>query len=317
VIVTVTPNPAIDVTYLIDELRYGQVHRVPNVTHRPGGKGVNVARVLRHLGEHVVTTGLSGGPGGAALAAGLVDAGITPDMVDVLPDVRRTVVVHEADGVTTSFWEPGLAPARPSAAADALSARVRDLLGDARAIVVAGSLPPGIDPDLPAHLAALAAARGLPALVDVDGPALRAAAAGGNAVLAPNLDELARLTGSPPSSTIAALHAARGLVAPAGRAPAVVLTLGADGMALLREGRTLMARPPERVSGNATGAGDAACAAIGRHLAAAGSPDAVDWHAALADAVALSAAAVLRPTAGEIDLGAYRRWCTEIVVEDL
>lgn len=86
-------------------------------------------------------------------------------------------------------------------------------------------------------------------------------------------------------------------------------------MAAILPDRTLLARPPEHVEGNPTGAGDAASAAISRHLAAAGSHRAVDWDAALADAVALSASAVLRRVAGEIDMDAYHRWREQVVVE--
>lgn len=315
-IVTVTANPAIDVTYAVGVLRRGQVQRVTEVVERAGGKGVNVARVLRSLGEDVVATGLSGGPGGAVLAEGLAADGLPGELVEALPDLRRTLVVHEADGTTTSFWEPGRPPADPTAAADALADRLEARLADARAVAVSGSLPPGVDPGLPARLAAMAAERGVPALVDVDGAALRTAAAGGHAVLAPNLDELARLTGADRyTSTRDALAAARTLVPPAGPAPAVVLTMGADGMAVVLPGETLMARPPERVRGNPTGAGDAASAAVARHLAGAGSVGAVDWRQAAADAVALSAAAVLRPVAGEVDLDAYRRWRRLVLVK--
>ena len=79
----------------------------------------------------------------------------------------------------------------------------------------------------------------------------------------------------------------------------------------------MLRSPVERVSGNPTGAGDAACAAVARALAIAGSVHAVNLRALVADAVAVSAAAVLRPVAGEIDVKAARRWRDDITVEDL
>lgn len=316
VILSVAPNPALDVTYELDGLRRGEVQRVRTVHERPGGKAVNVARVLHALAEPVLLTGFSGGPGGAALRVALADTGLPVDLLDLLPDVRRTLVVREADGVTTSLWEPGRPPDDPRAAADALLRRVATLLADADALVVSGSLPPGVDPDLPARLAALATDAGLPAVLDLDGPALRVAAAAGQAVLVPNRDELARLLAVVPETPAEAVRAARRLLPPEGKAPAIVLTLGADGMAVIHPERTLLARPPERVRGNPTGAGDAACAAIVRHLAAARSLAAVDWSALLVDAVALSAAAVLRPVAGEVDIEAYRRWRERIEVTE-
>ena len=72
-ILTVTANPAIDVTYDVDDLRLGEVNRVATVTELPGGKGVNVARVLAQLGVEVTCSGLLGGPSGDLLSA-LLDA---------------------------------------------------------------------------------------------------------------------------------------------------------------------------------------------------------------------------------------------------
>jgi 1-phosphofructokinase family hexose kinase len=317
VILTVTPNPAIDVTYRVDRLVLGEVCRIGTVAERPGGKGVNVARVLTQLGEPVLVTGLSGGPGGAALAADLNRRGIPVDMVDAVPDIRRTLVIQESDGTITSLWEPGRAPVQPNEAARALMDKVVSLLDRARAVVVSGSLPIAMDPELPGQIAAAAAAAGVPALVDVGGAVLQAAARIGGAVLTPNADELDELLGWHTADLASAALAVRQIVAPDGPAPAVVLTRGPDGLAAVLPGATLVARPPHVVDGNPTGAGDAVSAALARHVASASSWDRVDWHEALADAAALSAAAVCRPVAGEIDDDAYRQWRGEVTVEEL
>jgi 1-phosphofructokinase family hexose kinase len=310
VIVTVTSNPALDVTYTAPLLRPGEVHRVSEVTVLPGGKGLNVARVLHAAGVPVVATGWSGGPGGRQLESALAAREVRADFVQALPDVRRTTVVHGSDGVTTSFWEPGHPVADGSAAAEALLARVGVLLRQAGALVVSGSLPPGVDPALPARMAAAAAAVGVPAVVDADGEPLRHAARGGAAVLMPNREELARLDGEWPS-TVADAAAAAGRLCARG-VPAVVVTLGADGMIARTARGGWWARPVEAVEGNPTGAGDAAAAAVAAGLATAGP---VDWPTLLRNAVALSAAAVCTPVAGEVDLDAYRRWRTQVAVE--
>jgi tagatose 6-phosphate kinase len=312
VILTVTPNPALDVTYSAPPLRPGEVHRISDVTVLPGGKGVNVARVLQAMGLPVVATGFSGGAGGGQLESGLADRNLPTDFVQALADVRRTIVVHGADGVTTSLWEPGHPAADGAAAVEALLARVGTLLPRARALVVSGSLPPGIDPGLPARLAAAAADRGVPAVVDADGEALEHAARGGAAVLMPNREELARLDGAWPTTVADAAAAAARLCARG--VPAVVATLGVDGMVARTASGGWWARPVEAVEGNPTGAGDAAAAAVAAGLAAPGPPD---WPALLRDAVALSAAAVRRPVAGEVDLDAYRTWREQVGVETI
>lgn len=308
VILTVTPNPAIDVTYTLPALLPGIVHRVQELTSRAGGKGVNVARVLQQLGASPLVTGLSGGPRGLELERELAAAGIATALVDALPDVRTTLVVHDDSGVTTSLWEPGRPPADPDAAAAALLDRCAALLPGARAMVVSGSLPAGVDPALPARLAAIAAAAGVPVIIDGDDAALLAAADAGHAVLMPNREELARLVDHPVTTIGDVAAAAERLCA--GGTPAVVATLGADGMLAATATGTWWARPVTPVAGNPTGAGDAAAAAVAIGLTA-GVPD---WPRILADAIALSAAAVARPVAGEVDVELYRTWRSQVRV---
>ena len=126
-ILTVTPNPAVDVTYHLDELRPGAVHRVDDVVSRAGGKGINVARVLRQLG--VASEAVLLGSGGKArrIVAELGEQGVLATPVGRM-SVRRTVVVHAGDGTTTSLWEPGSAPDDPAAAVTDLLAVVADRL---------------------------------------------------------------------------------------------------------------------------------------------------------------------------------------------
>jgi hypothetical protein len=99
-IVTVTLNPAIDVTYRLPRLTVGEVHRVAEVTTRLGGKGVNLARVLHQLGEPTHAIGLADHDFAAALASELPST-----FLPELEEVRRAVVVVAES--TTSLWEPG------------------------------------------------------------------------------------------------------------------------------------------------------------------------------------------------------------------
>jgi tagatose 6-phosphate kinase len=291
-ILTVTCNPAIDVTYTVDSLAPGEVHRVGSVVERPGGKGVNVARVLQQLGETTLATGLSD----EAFTVAVEASGVPAAFVSALPKVRRTLVVHAA-GETTSLWEPG--PEVEPSAVSALVERVTALLGSATALVVSGSLPAGVPVTLPATLGRLAVARGVPVVLDLDDEPLKAAAEDGGSVLVPNRDELFRLLRVDADLDVVA--AARDLCARTG-AP-VVVTLGVDGMVAATGDGCWHAEVPEPVAGNPTGAGDSAAAAIARGLTRGET-----WPEIVADAVALSASAVLTPVAGEVDLDAYRRW---------
>ncbi|GAB2608624.1 tagatose-6-phosphate kinase [Paractinoplanes abujensis] len=298
-VVTVTLNPALDITYAVPAFAVGSSVRVETVRSRAGGKGVNVAAVVRQLGGDAVVVA----PGARAepdpFRDGLDTLGLPHHLIPAFASVRRTVAVVGADGPTTILLEPG-SPA-PAGTADAIAATVAGELAGAGALVISGSVPPGLPDDLPARLARLAGA--LPVIVDVSGPALRAAI-GAGAVLVPNRAELADIGAGPPVTV------ARGLLDQG--AAAVVVTLGEEGAVAVTPGGAWHARTPEVVDGNPTGAGDAATAALALRLACS-SP----WPTALTDAVATSAACVLRPVAGEIDLDARRRWLGAITVEEL
>jgi tagatose 6-phosphate kinase len=301
VIVTVTCNPAIDVTYRVGRLCPGEVHRVTEVSERPGGKAVNVARVLHQLGAPVVATGLADHDFGPRLES----IGIATAFVPALPSVRRTVVVHAEDGVT-GLWEPGPRPQDPSDAERLLVDRVDTLLTGAVALVVSGSLPEGVDPALPVRLADTARAHDVPVVLDLDDEPLRRAGEGSGAVLMPNLDELRRLVGSH-DADLDVVRAAEQLSARTG-AP-VVVTLGAQGMVAVAGGTAWHSVLPEPVRGNPTGAGDAATAAVARGLSAGRA-----WPELLPDAVALSAAAVVSPVAGEVDFDCYRAFADRVAL---
>ncbi|OIJ27522.1 1-phosphofructokinase family hexose kinase [Nocardioides luteus] len=294
-IITVTLNPAIDVTYRLPRLTVGEVHRVAEVTTRLGGKGVNVARVLHQLGEPAHAVGLADAHFADALASELPST-----FLPELEDVRRTVVV--VAGSTTSLWEPGrqAAPGADRRLLDLLEAR----LANATALTVSGSLAPGVPADLPARIARLAAGAGVPVLLDLDDAAL-VAAVGTGAVLTPNEDEAERLLGHAPDDPVAAVEE----LAARNRGP-VVLTRGRLGLIACADGTCWEARPPAGIAGNPTGAGDAAAAGLARGLAH-GRP----WPEILRDAAALGAAAVAAPVAGEIDAETYASVLADIRVE--
>jgi tagatose 6-phosphate kinase len=302
-ILTVTLNPALDLTYTVDALVPHAVHRVTTVTERAGGKGLNVARVLDAAGEPVVATGLLGGATGARIQALL--GSLRREFVGIVADSRRTVAVvdrHDATG----FWEPG--PAVAAHEWDAFRTRYADLLDTAEVVVLAGSLPPGVPVDGYAQLVAAARQRTIPVVLDADGEALRRALPAGPTVVKPNADELAAATDERVVVPVADA-AARLCRAGAG---STVVSLGPRGLLAVTPQGRWRAVPPEIMAGNSTGAGDACVAALARGLRN-GQP----WPATLADAVALSAAAVAAPVAGTVDEPTYRRLRPTVVVDEV
>ncbi|MEV8536324.1 1-phosphofructokinase family hexose kinase [Streptomyces sp. NPDC051211] len=292
-ILTVTLNTALDVTYHVPRLLPHASHRVRDVRERPGGKGVNVARVLAALGHGVTVTGFAGGPHGEVLRTSLAEApGVADALVPCAGNTRRTVAVVDAStGDTTQFNEPG--PAISSVEWTRFQARYQELLGTARAVALCGSLPPGLPVGAYAVLVRAARAAGVPVLLDTGGEALRRGVAARPDLIKPNAVELAELTGSrePLPATLAARR--RG-------AHAVVASLGPAGLLAATPEGTWQAAPPRALSGNPTGAGDSAVAGLLSALA-----EGLDWPERLTRAVALSAATVQAPAAGEFDPRTY------------
>ncbi len=291
-ILTVCLNLALDLTYRVGELRPHETNRVRDVASRAGGKAVNVARVLDALGHEVVVTGFAGGRVGATARAEMEAAGLSDATVPVAGETRRTVIVLEdAGGEPTGISEPG--PEIAAAEWEAFVAAFRALARDAQAVALSGSLPPGVPADAYAVLARESSA---PVLLDTSGEALRRGVAGAPAIVKPNRLELAELEDT--DDTVAAAQRLR----EAGP-ESVVVSAGAEGLLAVTPEGVLRAAPPEAVEGNPIGAGDAAAAALLAGMVA-GTP----WPERLADAVALSAAAVHAPVAGSFDADAYARY---------
>ncbi|MFJ1900948.1 MULTISPECIES: 1-phosphofructokinase family hexose kinase [unclassified Streptomyces] len=307
-ILTVTLNTALDLTYGVPALVPHASHRVTDLSERPGGKGINVARVLTALGHDSVVTGFAGGATGSVLRQLLADlpagrASLTDALVPVAGDTRRTLaVVDGTTGDTTQFNEPG-----PHVTADEWTAFLRSyekLLTGAEAVALCGSLPPGIHVGAYAELIRPARAAGVPVLLDTSGEPLRRGIAARPDLIKPNADELAQLTGSREPTRATRDARRRG-------AHTVIASLGPDGMLAVTPDGSWRASPPAAVKGNPTGAGDSAVAGLLSSLV-----EGLSWPDRLRRAVALSTATVLAPTAGDFDRAAYEELLPRVAIEE-
>ncbi|MFF4750703.1 1-phosphofructokinase family hexose kinase [Streptomyces sp. NPDC002514] len=292
-ILTVTLNTALDLTYRVRSLRPHATHRVSAVAERPGGKGVNVARVLAALGHEVTVTGFAGGGTGREIRERLADTpGVLDALVPIAGATRRTIaVVDERSGDTTQLNEPG--PQVTAIEWAAFQEAYAGLLGPASAVALCGSLPPGVPVGAYAGLIRAARSAGVPVLLDTSGEPLRRGVAARPDIAKPNAEELAELTGFHEPLRAARDARRRG-------AHAVVASLGPDGLLAHTADGHWRAAPPATVTGNPTGAGDSAVAGL-----LSGLVEDLAWPDRLARAVALSAATVAAPVAGEFDRAAY------------
>jgi 1-phosphofructokinase family hexose kinase len=206
-IVTVTANPALDLTWHVASLTLGGVHRADAGRARAGGKGLNVARIAHAQGAAVVAVTTTGGEAGVEFAAELEASGVPHLLVRVAASTRRSIaLVDEAEGDTTIVNEHGVAPTAGEWAA--LKNAVAAVLSDAAAggvqradagapgvLVISGSFPPGTPDDLLPALIGIGRDAGATVIADTSGPALLVAADAGASVLKPNEHELRDATG--------------------------------------------------------------------------------------------------------------------------
>lgn len=253
-IVTVTPNPALDRTLEFDVVRPGAVNRARSVHVEPSGKGVNVSRALAVNGVASRAILPMGGAEGRQLAELLDSEGIDYVAVPVRQSVRVNVSVLTADGAVTKLNEPGqgLAPDEVDAIEQAIERTIQGAAPGVGWIVGSGSLAPGMGADFYARLAERAHANGAGFALDSSGPALRAGLAARPELIKPNRDELAELADWP-LRTLGDLVGAASMVRTSG---VVLVSLGCDGAVLVDGEGALHGDAPVEAAKSAVGAGD-------------------------------------------------------------
>jgi 1-phosphofructokinase family hexose kinase len=193
-IITVTLNAAIDKTLAVPNFRLGRRHRAVEQTAMAGGKGVNVARALRALGQPVIATGIAGGPTGTRIVEHLTDEGILNDFVRIREESRTsTAVVDPTSGDQTEINEHG--PHVSEAELDLFIDKLLYLAKGAAVCVFAGSLPRGVDPGLYGRLIEEMRRLGVTTVLDSEGEPLLVATRKGPDVVTPNELEAEGLVG--------------------------------------------------------------------------------------------------------------------------
>ena len=260
-ILTVTPNAAVDKTYRVEGFRLNAVNRPSQTYTVAGGKGINVARVYRTLGGSPIATGFLGGNQGRIVAEALQKEGIAADMVGVQGETRLCIAaIDPVTGTQTEINESG--PEISSAEILKLFDRVTRLLSQETFsfVVLSGSLPPGVSPTLYAELTDLARSRNTLTALDTSGEPLREGLKARPWMVKPNRAELEAVLGRPLQNRQEALQAAQQLQQSG--IEMVVLTLGAEGALLVNAAGAWSAVPPTIEFTGAVASGDSFLAAF-------------------------------------------------------
>lgn len=289
-IVTVTLNPALDLNLTLDHLATGAVNRAREADLIAAGKGMNVARVLAALGHSVVATGLLGADNAEPFEQACRTHGLAERFVRVPGQTRTNVKVADAGGAVTEINGPGFHP--PADALAHLEHTLATVLPGCDALVLAGSLPPGVPADAVASLVHQGAAAGVPVWLDTSGAALARGLSAQPFGIKPNREELAEWLGRPPADPDLipeAIRQCRDLGIAHG-----VFSLGGDGVIWCTADAVCASTPPPVPVANTVCAGDTLLAGmVHGALTWPGSPE-----QALTYATALAAECVRHPGVG-------------------
>ncbi|MDQ3630956.1 MAG: 1-phosphofructokinase family hexose kinase [Actinomycetota bacterium] len=193
-IITVTLNAAIDKSLSVPSFRLGRRHRTVDQTTMAGGKGVNIARALKMLGQPVIATGFAGGPTGTRIVEQLTHESILNDFVRIREESRTNMAVYDpTNGETTEVNERG--PAVNDAEVELFRGKLLYLARGADIVVFAGSLPRGVDPEIYAGLIRELRKLDVLTVIDTDGEPLRHASRAEPDVISPNVIEAEELVG--------------------------------------------------------------------------------------------------------------------------
>jgi 6-phosphofructokinase 2 len=264
-IVTLTVNPALDVSTATEHVSPGHKMRCTTTELGPGGGGVNVSRVVQRLGGQSIAVYAVGGPTGEAYRRLLDAEGIVSRVVRIAGSTRESFTVDERS-TQEQFRFVLEGPRLLEPEWQECLAAAESLMTPGGILVASGSLPPGVPDDFYARLARAAKAAGVDCVVDASGLALRQALEEGVALIKPSLRELGELAGRVLDSPQQQVQAAQQLVA-SGGARIVALTLGADGAILVTADEVLRLASPNVEVRSTVGAGDSFLAALVLRLA--------------------------------------------------
>lgn len=307
-ITSVTLNAAVDKTYYLPQVVKGTVMRAHEVITAAGGKGINVARVLRQLGhEDVAATGFVGGYNGSFIEQQVREQGVEPAFVHVDGESRLCLnIIDRTDNSSTEVLEPG--PAIPESALAQMKQELVRLAAGSRLVTMSGSLPAGVPPGFYAELARIARDAGAEVLLDSSGEALSLGLAGGPAFIKPNEDEIGPLlqhVGKQAGELAEGIQAlmAQGI-------PYVAVTLGADGALVGVRGELFRVSIPAIQVVNTVGSGDSFVAGFAYGYARG-------WESrhCLIHAAAAGCANALNPMTGHVKLVDHERIAKEVKVE--
>ena len=259
-IYTVTLNPALDKTVEIPSLTVDAVNRITSMRTDPGGKGINVSKVIQKLGGASVAAGILGGDTGRAILSALTEMGLTTLFHFVEGETRTNMKIIDPDNHTnTDINEPGV-----TVSEEILEKLLEELLAKVTKediVVISGSMPKGSPKDTYYTWTKAFREKGAKVILDADGDLLKAGLKASPYLIKPNNHELGALTGRPLETPEELAETAAELMKEYGIGK-VVVSMGGDGAVYVTKDKTIYAEGLKVPVGSTVGAGDSVVAAL-------------------------------------------------------
>jgi len=286
-IATLTLNPSLDQTVTVEGLVLDEANRWTRLRRDPGGKGINVSRVVYELDGDTVAYGFIGGLDGRALKQLLAQQKVPFDFTSIEEEIRSNFIIHDlATRRQTRIDAPG--PHISSRELAGLLRKVRRFEPKPDFLVLAGSVPPGVPADIYRRLIEDAKRKNVKTVLDSDGVWLKEGIKAGPNIIKPNVHEAEELLGRKLKDETAIIQAAKTLHARG--IEMVAISRGKEGIILVSDNAVFKGVPPELEVNSAVGAGDATVAGLVLQLSRGKGLD-----EACRLAVAAGAAVVLTP----------------------
>jgi len=253
---TVTLNPALDRTIYVESLKPFDANRIKREERYAGGKGIDVSRALKELDTESVALGFIGGFAGREMEGRLLNEGIATDFTSINNETRVNVIIHDQ----TKNAETSLLAQGPEVQPFEIVRLVEKIesLANPEFLVVSGSLPPGVNPEIYRKILETARQKGVQTVLDTDGDPLKAGLKAKPTLIKPNVFELSRYAGETIETPAQILK--WGNVLLAGGVRIVLVSMGAQGIIMMTDGLKLHAQPPAVEVVSTIGAGDSAVA---------------------------------------------------------
>ncbi|WP_188207461.1 1-phosphofructokinase [Alkalibacillus aidingensis] len=259
-VLTMTLNPAIDKTLTLSTFEVGGLNRLTTQPHiDPGGKGINVAKVLNHLNTPVTTTGFMAGQTGKKMMNELQSLGIKTSFQDVDGEVRTNLkIVDQETQQTTEINEPGFVVGEEDL--EGLNLILDQLLDQTEVMILAGSTPKGVSDHIYKEYIEKAKAKGVRTILDVSGNALKEGLKAKPFAIKPNIHELEDLFSRQFNNRDEIVEACEQLVKEG--IELVVVSLGGDGALFVSEDEVYQVAPFDITPKSTVGAGDSMVGAM-------------------------------------------------------